>query len=405
RAAAERRATSRRGGRASRDLKDARAAVDLLARTLDVHHAGEDYAHAAAMAPLALEVDDPRLLTTPLFNALVDRFALRAATAGIVVAVGLIAGVVLREAILGRLGTAAHGRAELSVYLSVIDALLVGYLLAARVSVARAARATLDTLAELLDLSPARRAELRDQMGRYRRHRLHLAGLAGALFGFLAPLVVYQGTMPNPFTVSAWTPEFAVRRALAPVVGWAFGTYLLATFRESTRVSNLSRHLCALDLFDSEALKPFSRFGLQVALGAAGLVSLVALLITERGFGHLVLILVGIAGAAGAAALVLPLRGLRDRIAEEKRRELACCREALRRARDAMVEGRSIVTEHGRISEVVAYRNLVESIDEWPIDTPTIVRACGYLGLPVISWFSGSVAPATVLGMIKLLVQ
>lgn len=370
-----------------------------------MHQAGEDCAHAAALAPLAREVDDPRALVTPLFNALLERGALRAATAGVLVASGLITLVVLREASLGHLAPAAHDPEQMSVYLSVIDALLVGYLLAARVSVARAARATLDTLGDVLDLAPGRRAELREQMGRYRRHRFHAAGLAGALCGFLVPLIVHQGMMPGPFAVSDWTPEFAVRRVLAPLVGWAFGTYLLATFREATRVSNLSRHLCAVDLFDSDALKPFSRFGLQVALGAAGLVSLVALLITERGFGHLVLILVGIAAAAGAAALVLPLRGLRDRIADEKRRELACCRDALRRARDALVDGRTIVTEHGRISEVVAYRSLVESIDEWPIDTPTIVRASGYLGLPVVSWLSGSVAPETVLRVIKLLVQ
>lgn len=369
-----------------------------------MHHPGEDCAATAAMPQRALEIEDSRALATPLWNRLVESEALRASTAGVTTALALIVLVVLREAWLGRLALAARETPDPSVYLSIVDALLIGYLLAARVSVARAARTTLDALGDVLDLAPARRAELRAQMGRYRRHRFRMAGLAGALLGFLAPLVISQG-MQDSFAVADWTPEFALRRALAPVVGWTFGTYVLATIREATRVSNLSKHLCSLDLFDDDALKPFSRFGLHVSFGAAGLVSLVALMITEHGFAHLVLILVGVAASAAAAGLLLPLRGLRDRIAAEKRRELACCREALRRARDAMVEGRSIATEHGRISEVVAYRTLVESIEEWPVDTPTILRACAYLGMPALSWFSGTVAPATVLRLVKLVVS
>jgi hypothetical protein len=351
-----------------------------------------------------LEGEDTRALATPFWNWVVERHGLRASVTGFEIAFGLIAALTLREAWVGHLGIAARDPADLYVYLSIVDALLIGYLVAARISVARAARATFDALGDALDLSPARRTELREQMGRYRRRRFRLAGIGGALCGFLAPLVIHDGAL-HPFIFDGWTPEFTVRRMLAPVVGWMFGTYILATIREAARVSNLARHLRAVDLFDGEALRPFSRFGLQVAFLAAGLVSVSALLITERGFGHVVVILICVAALAAGAGLLLPLRGLRDRISEEKRRELACCRDALRRARDAMVEGRAIPTEHGRISEVVAYRKLVESIDEWPIDTPTALRACGSVALPVISWFSGSVAPGVVLRMIDILVR
>jgi hypothetical protein len=351
-----------------------------------------------------LEGENPRALATPFCNWLVERQALRASVAGILVALGLIVAIVLREAWAGHLAAAARDPADGYIYLSVVDALLIGYLVAARVSVARAARATLDALGDALDLSPARRTELKEQMGRYRRGRFRLAGLGGAACGFLAPLVIHDGAL-HPFTFDGWTPEFTLRRMLAPVVGWMFGTYVLATIREATRVSNLSRNLCSLDLFDGETLKPFSRFGLQVAFGAAGLVSVSALLVTERGFGHVVMLLVAVAALAAAAGLLLPLRGLRERISEEKRRELACCRDALRRARDALVEGRPSAAEQVRISEVVAYRQLVESIDEWPIDTPTVIRACGSVGLPVISWFSGSVAPDTIVRVVEMLVR
>ncbi len=329
---------------------------------------------------------------------------MRAWVAGVAVALALIAVLIVREAWLARLATAVTAPADLHVYLAVVEALLVGYLLAARVSTARAARATVDALGDALDLSAARRAHVKQMSGRYRHARYVAAGAAGALLGVLAPLVVHDASI-DPWSVATWTPEVAMRRSLAPVVGWFFGTYMLATLREAQRVSDLAASLRTIDLFDAETVAPFGRFGLQVAFRAAGLVSVTALMVTESGFGHVVSILVLIAAVAAGAGLLLPVRGLRERICDEKRRELACCRDALRRARDAMLEGRSIVTEHGKLSEVVAYKQLVESVDEWPIDTPTVLRACGYVGLPMVSWFSSSIGPSAVVGVVEALVR
>lgn len=64
-----------------------------------------------------------------------------------------------------------------------------------------------------------------------------------------------------------------------------------------------------------------------------------------------------------------------------------------------------VFTEHGRLSEVVAYEPLVESIDERPIDTPTVLRACGYVGLPVVSWFGRPVTLDVVIGSLASLAR
>lgn len=365
-------------------------------------------AAAATSSPAAQNdgLDDGAgTLIVPLASHLVEQWSIGAANAGVAVALVLIGAVVLREALLGRLAMAVADPTGSWLYLSVVDALLVGYLVAARVSIARAAREALDSLVDVLDLSATRRDRLRTRMGSYRRARLRAAGAAGALLGILAPLVIRGGAI-DPWTMQgAWAPEAVSRRVLAPVVGWMFGTYVLVTIREARRVSGLARHLASVDLFDCDMVAPFSRFGLQLAFRSAGLVSLIALMVTERGLGHVVALLVGVAAAAAAAGLLLPLRGLRERICAEKRRELACCRDALRRARDAMVEGRSVVTEHGRLSEVVAYKQLVEGVEEWPIDLPTVLRAGGYVVLPVVSWFSGSVAPDAIVRVLAVLIR
>lgn len=367
------------------------------------HEAGSGTTALPALGVGALATGPAPRMIAPLANRIVDALGVRAWVAGAWLALGLIGALIAREAWGGRLASAVTAPDSLHLYLAFVESLLIGYLLAARVSTARAARAALDALGDALDLPPARRAIVRDAIGRYRRGRYLAAGTAGAMLGFLTPLIVHDAGI-DPWTVATWTPEVGARRSFAPVVGWFFGTYVLATYRESQRVSDLAAALRSIDLFDGETVAPFGRFGLQVAFRAAGLVSVTALMITESGFGHVVAILMLLAAGAAAAGLVLPVRGLRERICEEKRRELACCREALRRARDAMLEGRSIVTEHGRLSEVVAYKQLVEAVDEWPIDTPTLLRACGYVGLPMVSWMSSSIGPDAVVSLLESLV-
>ena len=93
----------------------------------------------------------------------------------------LIALVAVREALLGHFELAITDPGKLYSYLSVVEALMVGYLVAARVSIARSARTALDSLAHVLDLPPARLARQRDEIGTYRLYRFQAAGYAAAL--------------------------------------------------------------------------------------------------------------------------------------------------------------------------------------------------------------------------------
>jgi hypothetical protein len=49
-----------------------------------------------------------------------------------------------------------------------------------------------------------------------------------------------------------------------------------------------------------------------------------------------------------------------------------------------------VVIEGGRLAELVAYKGLIESVNEWPVDTPTTLRACACVLLPFGSWLGGS---------------
>jgi len=339
-------------------------------------------------------------LVTPLANRAIEALSLRAETAGLAVSAALMALLAARETWLARMQVAlSHPR---DLYVAVVETLLIGYLVAARMAAPRSGAAVLAAVEHALDLSAAQRAQLRESVGRYRRARFLAAGAAGAVFATLAPLLLRDAT-GHPWTWAAWSPEFAWRRCLTPLVGWMFGTFIQVTIAEARRTSDLARHLNSIDLFECDTLAPFTRFGLRTALSAVGLLSVVALLLTETGFGLLVAFLAVVSALSAAAGLLLPLRGWRDRIADEKARELACCREALRRARDALVEGRPIPTGHGRLADIVAYRQLVESVSEWPVDSDTVLRAGAYLLLPIAFWLSGTIAPDSLVSVAEIL--
>ncbi len=53
----------------------------------------------------------------------------------------------------------------------------------------------------------------------------------------------------------------------------------------------------------------------------------------------------------------------------------------------------SLIGEHGAdlgLSDLLAYRSLLESVREWPFDAPTMLRFALYLAIPLGSWLGGA---------------
>ena len=85
--------------------------------------------------------------------------------------------------------------------------------------------------------------------------------------------------------------------------------------------------------------------------------------------------------------LMLPLRSIRKKIQAAKEQELDWCRQRLQIARDAL---KSNAESQQPIAEIMAYRNLVGNIRNWPFDNPTLVRFTLYLLIPLGSWLGGA---------------
>ncbi len=97
-------------------------------------------------------------------------------------------------------------------------------------------------------------------------------------------------------------------------------------------------------------------------------------------------------------ALFYPVRSLNSRIREAKRRELELVNEKVRRERARIFEsdGPDADTASGKLPGLLAYKQFVESVSEWPIDTSTLLRFGLYLGLPIGSWLGGALVERLV---------
>lgn len=272
--------------------------------------------------------------------------------------------------------------------IAVVHCLLVGYLPAAFLAVIRGGRRTVHKLQGTLDCTPEECDALAGSL------RLPVGGLAvavffGLLFAFGTPYLAppVPDDLWNPAT---WSAEVVWHRVLGPLVGVGSVALAYAIIVVSRRMSRLALDLKTIDLFDLRPLYPFTQLGLANALLLMGLVAIAGLMVlTETGFGLLGL-LVGTAifTAAGLAAS-LPMRGVHRRIKQAKAAELEWVGAKLRQQRDVLKTGAERTS--GDLSDLAAYRDLVRSVRDWPINTSSYVRFVLYLLIPIASWAAAAI--------------
>ncbi len=97
-------------------------------------------------------------------------------------------------------------------------------------------------------------------------------------------------------------------------------------------------------------------------------------------------------GAITSASLLLPVRSVRRRTREAKRRELDAVEAAIRGEPDALA-GSRLGSRSGPapgLADLAAYRTLVTDIPEWPFEARGVRRLGLYLLIPLASWVGGA---------------
>ena len=242
------------------------------------------------------------------------------------------------------------------------------------------------------DLSPVGRQDAGwssavDRAGKHRRFVLPLLGVLSYLIIGVGTTNATTPAPTDPWDWHAWTYDIYWHRITTVFFVWWITCSCYVVIVESARLSRLSDKFDSVDLLDLAPYRPLVRQGLINALLLIGGVSVMSLLGIESRYGS---VLAGFWISSILLAwvgLMLPLRGIRRKIREAKDRELDWCRRALIRERDDLKSGTDRQTN---IGQVVAYREVIDNIRNWPFDNPTLVRFSLYLLIPLGSWFGGA---------------
>jgi hypothetical protein len=269
----------------------------------------------------------------------------------------------------------------------ILVALLAGYLPTARRYVVLGAKKNLEDLLPLLAPPSRGSAAAQRRFGLLDARAARRAGLLGILIVPITALLIDRD--PTLFLQREY---FGAEQCFAWVVGawvgWSLGVFVYATQGYARRFSDLAGQIERIDLLDLQTLAPFARQGLRSALLWLVLLSLVSLNAVDLiWFSTLAVIaLVG-----GTAALILPVRGIHLRLRQAKQAELGRVHAAIRG--DPGPLSGSLISQHGAdlgLSGLLAYRNFLESVREWPFDAPTMLRFALYLAIPLGSWLGGA---------------
>lgn len=313
------------------------------------------------------------------------------AWAGAGIALGLLALFIAVAWASGGLATVRAGQSGLWEYREIRMALLVaflaGYLPTARRYVALGAARNLADLLPLVGSAEGNGEAFAQRFLRLDAGATRLAGALGLLIVPITALAIDRdpGLYLRP---GYWGPEVAFAWVVGAFVGWSFGRFVYDTLAYAGRFSHLAGEIERIDLFAPGELAPFARQGLRSALLWLILLSSFSLNALDLAWFAAT---TALALAGGIAALILPVRGVHLRLRATKRTELGRVHAAIRG--DSTPLARSPIAARAEslgLADLLAYRQFVESVREWPFDSPTLLRFALYLAIPLGSWLGGA---------------
>jgi len=223
--------------------------------------------------------------------------------------------------------------------------------------------------------------------------RSRWAGLFGILVAFTinevaallegaGPIEIYtrihSGTAILPFTL---------------FLGWVVGrsTYFPSVSDSQIPLPDSS----SVDLLQLDNIYAIGRTGLRPALVGLVIVAIGGLMGLTTVFGLWATVPVFVFGLViGLFELMRPARRVRRLIQAVKSSELARLEPLLSKARDETLTDE--VSTQGRLTDLMAYRDRIESTAEWPFNSSTIFRFGLYLFIPVGSMVGGALVERVV---------
>ena len=208
------------------------------------------------------------------------------------------------------------------------------------------------------------------------------------IFGWWAFVGLFL-VIPEPdyqiFQPWNWALDYALLVLAISLSGWWMGRFSFELIWSALQLNNMAMRLPILNLLDAESNRSFTQHGVQSALLVVIMMSITApIAVQPEG---------GVVGAAvnsvlmlflALTALILPMRGIHQRIQTQKREELATIRQHIQRERDKLLAASGGVDD--RLVALLAMETRIERVEEWPFGAGSLYRVGFYLLLGLGSW-------------------
>ena len=221
-----------------------------------------------------------------------------------------------------------------------------------------------------------------------------LAGAVGVLaFAGLIEVTDFVNGYP---LMSAWDHlhDRSATMAMTLLMGWFFGRFIFLSINVFSLIGPIAKlpapQKSDVDLLNLDKLYDIGRSGLPIALVWLVSVAIGILASPVTWSNNLWFSLPVLAVSLGVAlvALLRPALSVRSLIRAVKREQLARLEPLLPRARDGALTGDE--STHGRLTDLLAYKDRIESTPEWPFDSSTTFRSVLYLLIPICSMVAGT---------------
>ena len=246
---------------------------------------------------------------------------------------------------------------------------------------------------DLADLAPVLRPEAGGEapglesvlsIGRGALRAAGAVGFAIALGFVLAPGSWAGGRPDLDHPVFLW----AAARSVA--MGWLIARTLTLELGVAFGFAKLGRRGVAVDWLDQRPLGPFARKGLRSVLLLLLFSFAFSLFLFEPWGSFVAVPILILFPLLCAAALLLPVSGVHQRLLEEKGAELSRIDASLRSEAEANLKQGAAEAQGARLSNLIAYRGLVEAANTWPFDLGVWLRFAVYVALGLGSWLGGA---------------
>lgn len=219
-----------------------------------------------------------------------------------------------------------------------------------------------------------------------------------AFSGAVPGLEIYSSGW-NPYDVSLWTWDTGTHRILSLMIGWHLGRSVYVLIHNAQQMSATILADQGFELFDPAPLQAPIREGLRNTLIVSSFAAIMTPFLIDPRYWVMVSVIAGLTIAFASLGMILPARGVAQRMARAKADELARI-SPLIIAKHKQLQNAATDDVAARISTelnaMLDYRQRVEQMREWPFDRSALSRFGLYLLFPVFSWIGAALVERVV---------